>query len=468
MAAQAQPEPAVPQPPADDFVFDLAELEGGPPENIAAIPVAEAAGESPPAQDKIAEAQDALEPAEALDEQVKVIGSLRIGIPLYNVYLNEADEWSRRLATEVAEWALELNQPLPDSTVGLAHALAGSSATVGFNTLSDIARALENTMMQTQFLAYGTARHGKAFTDAAEEIRRLLHQFAAGFLKEPDPSIIENLLALKQIEIPRRADTREDELSSEFADFDLDLPLNRALTRSRLRWMRELRRRLHRPPRTRLGPYLLKSPNRPSLRHQPAKREGSSADEADIDLVDAIDPDLFPIFEEEAAELMPQLGGALRQWTARPDNRSAREEVLRALHTLKGSARLAGALRLGEMAHRMESEVEYLGSGVPAVADLEALLQRFDGMQANWDALRASGGVALAAPQADAAVAPEGFAAGAAVPPGIDSAAVLPFAHKEAEPTRALLARPATTVLARSARPPTRRCACARSCWTGW
>ena len=33
--------------------------------------------------------------------------TLRIGIALYNVYLNEADEWSRRLQTEIGEWALE-------------------------------------------------------------------------------------------------------------------------------------------------------------------------------------------------------------------------------------------------------------------------------------------------------------------------------------------------------------------------
>ena len=78
----------------------------------------------------------------ALDEQVKVIGALRIDIPLYNVYLNEADEWSRRLVTEVAEWAIELHHPVGDSTVALAHSLAGSSATVGFEALSTIARAL--------------------------------------------------------------------------------------------------------------------------------------------------------------------------------------------------------------------------------------------------------------------------------------------------------------------------------------
>src|SRR5207244_12535769 len=117
------------------------------------------------------------------DEQVKVIGTLRIGIPLYNVYLNEADEWSRRLATELAEWALELHQPVPDSPVGLAHALSGSSATVGFHGLSEIARALENALEHTQRLAWATPQHGRAFTKAAEAGRSLLHPFASGFLK---------------------------------------------------------------------------------------------------------------------------------------------------------------------------------------------------------------------------------------------------------------------------------------------
>ena len=86
---------------------------------------------------------------------------------------------------------------------------------------------------------------------------------------------------------------------------------------------------------------------------------GSDVDD-DIDAIDVIDPDLFPIFEEEAAELLPQLGGALRQWASRPDNLGARNEVLRALHTLKGSSRLAGAMRLGEMSHRLESAIEQL------------------------------------------------------------------------------------------------------------
>ena len=132
------------------------------------------------------------------DEQIKFIGTLRIGIPLYNVYLNEADEWSRRLVTEVSEWAMERHHPVSDSTVALAHSLAGSSATVGFVALSETARALEHALQQSRaHHGNGAATYGQLFVDAAEDIRRLLHQFAAGFLKEADAGVLERL---KQLE----------------------------------------------------------------------------------------------------------------------------------------------------------------------------------------------------------------------------------------------------------------------------
>lgn len=100
-------------------------------------------------------------PADTADEQVKVIGTLRIGIPLYNVFLNEADEWSRRLLTELNEWSLELHNPVPDSAIALAHSLGGSSATVGFSALSEIARALEQAMQHVQLHGQGLAEHAQ-------------------------------------------------------------------------------------------------------------------------------------------------------------------------------------------------------------------------------------------------------------------------------------------------------------------
>ena len=129
----------------------------------------------------------------ASDEHVKVVGPLRIGIPLFNIYLNEADELSRRLTTEVAEWAMELHRPVGEVPIALAHSLAGSSATVGFTDLSHLARSLEHALARTQVIGHGTDEEARLFVHAAEEIRRLLHQFAAGFLLQPSPELLVRL-----------------------------------------------------------------------------------------------------------------------------------------------------------------------------------------------------------------------------------------------------------------------------------
>jgi chemosensory pili system protein ChpA (sensor histidine kinase/response regulator) len=442
------------------FVIDLSELASPEPVPAApadaVVPVSATAGlelaEAPPI-DFDGEDEDNVSAADEDDEQVKVIGTLRIGIPLYNVYLNEADEWSRRLATEVAEWALELNRPVLDSTVGLAHALAGSSATVGFHALSDIARTLEGALQKTQSLAYGTPEHGQAFNGAAEEIRRLLHQFAAGFLKEADDRVLAALVALGDIEVPRRADPAEDA----YGDLDPDAvrepqpdwesrPAAATGPESVASGAAEESTPAEAPQRATLVSVALSLP--PMAGEAARSIQADEEAQEDIDIADAIDPDLFPIFEEEAQELMPRLGGALRQWLARPDNRSARDEVLRALHTLKGSARLAGALRLGEMAHRMESAIESLGADRDfAVADIDPLLQLFDGLQANFDRVRAAAASPAAAQGGEAAMgaAVDADAMRESLSPGPETQAPTGAAGA---PARSLLAKPAVTILA--------------------
>jgi chemosensory pili system protein ChpA (sensor histidine kinase/response regulator) len=354
--------------------------------------------------------QDLAPPVSELveEEQTKVIGSLRIGIPLYNVYLNEADEWSRRLLNQLSEWSLEVHRPVPSEAEALAHSLAGSSATVGFSSLSDMARALEHALQHMAGQQGGTPQQGRVFKEAAEDIRRLLHQFAAGFLKEPNPFILEELRALEfgdavsasqEVETPVQPQEPEANLAAQvveevqpeahsieaFAEPDFSESPHEAVSDTTM------------PVEAiELAPVLAPAP----VEAGPAEVlpvaeifaqrafEGQTSETDDIDLVDVLDPDLFPIFEEEAGELLPQLGGALRQWSARPENVTARGEVLRALHTLKGSARLAGALQLGEMAHRMESEIEAIGSGDIHGEDVAPLMARLDAIEGKFEALR--------------------------------------------------------------------------------
>jgi chemosensory pili system protein ChpA (sensor histidine kinase/response regulator) len=448
--AGPQPAPAEPIEIAGIDFDSLAAVSGAAP--LAAVPSAE-----PAPVEALADA------AAQRDEQVKVIGHLRIGIPLYNVYLNEADEWSRRLQTEISEWTLQMDQPVPDTTVGWAHALGGSSATVGFSALSAIARKLENALQHQQTLAHGTPAHAEAFTRAADEVRRLLHQFAAGFLKDADPRVVEGLKALRDLDIPPRSEPSDSVSPGALADIDFGAVKAPAPVAAKPAAAPAIEPRPAAQPPQPAVPLaqpavLAVAPTRAVTAPVEAGEE-----EKDIDVVDAIDPDLFPIFEEEGAELMPSLGSALRQWHARPDHRDPRDQVLRALHTLKGSARLAGALVLGELAHRMESEVEYLGSEGIAAADIEALLQRFDNMQARFDTLRATGGFAPTEPQPLQAEAPpmspaeieasafmpmeEAPAAQPAVPEPVQAKAPAADAPKVVAPQLRTVAMPAQTAL---------------------
>ena len=74
-------------------------------------------------------------------------------------------------------------------------------------------------------------------------------------------------------------------------------------------------------------------------------------------MADDVDHDLLPIFLEEAKEIVPQVGDSLRRWRGAPINHAPVTELARHLHTLKGSARMAGLMRLGELAHVIESRI---------------------------------------------------------------------------------------------------------------
>jgi chemosensory pili system protein ChpA (sensor histidine kinase/response regulator) len=266
-----------------------------------------------------------------LDDAVKVIGPLCIDLELYNVFLNEADEWSRRLGNGLSEWGVSPTATLEPQWSALAHSLAGGAGTVGHAGLAQLARALEHALDRAMALqADGQAllpEDAASLLRAAEEARTLLHQFAAGFLKEPLPATLEALAAAAQVGVPVAPDTSPPD-----ADHAASVPAE--------------------------------------------------------PMVDTLDRDLFVVFEDEAGELLPRLGAALRQWVARPDNTGARAEVLRNLHTLKGSARLAGALRLGELVHELESAVLKLPETPDSADTVRPLLGALDELVDRFDALR--------------------------------------------------------------------------------
>jgi len=290
-----------------------------------------------------AEAIEPIEPEEAepeSDEGVKLIGPLRISITLFNIFLNEADELSRRLCTELSEWALDLASGLPASCEPLAHALAGNAGTVGFDELSALARALEHALERAAQVRQLGADEARLFNDAAEEIRRLLHQFAAGFLKSVEGDLTARLQAY-QPPPEDVAESRPSELPDDALSEPQALPIPRA------------------------------------------------ADDFEVGLPDQIDDELFPIFEEEAPDLLRDLQAGLRDWMAHPGDVGRAGACMRALHTFKGGARLTGAMRLGEAAHLLESAIEaLLHQGQAEAAEVRSLQDQGDALEQAFDTLK--------------------------------------------------------------------------------
>jgi len=348
-------------------------------------------------------------------ENYKVVGSLRIGLGLFNIFLNEADEQSRRLCTALAEWSLELPRPVGEEAVALAHSLAGNSATVGHGELSALARRLEHALEVSQSRVV-TADEVQLYGDVGEEIRRLLHQFAAGFLQPVVPALLARLDALEASASSQAAQALHDEhlqhlreveaadaaaadpvaeleahafvdeaiaapevIESGVAEIDAhefaqleaaaDAAAAAALVPAEPH-PEPLAAPVDAPadhasiPESGLGAVRF-SVLDDSVRIDTGERHEVAAPESDtsgfaqdLDAHDAIDPELFEIFSEEAAELLPTLAAHLRAWEEAPEMQAEAFGALRALHTLKGSARLAGAMRLGELAHRLESAFE--------------------------------------------------------------------------------------------------------------
>ncbi|MHB8697997.1 MAG: Hpt domain-containing protein [Sulfuricaulis sp.] len=80
-------------------------------------------------------------------------------------------------------------------------------------------------------------------------------------------------------------------------------------------------------------------------------------------VADQIDPELLEIFQEEASDILNSIEEALSRWKTRPDDRALVQDLKRSLHTLKGGARMAGAMSIGDLSHNTETLLKNIEDG---------------------------------------------------------------------------------------------------------
>ena len=257
------------------------------------------------------------------------IGPLSLTPMLFDTYVGEARGHVAALQEEFAGLDGMPSEPL----IRAAHTLAGISATVGVTPVHTLVSALEDALTR-----YAKAAQSISFEDrtviarAIGAVDGMIGAVAGRRMPASDEGLEATLNALAPSEETGDAESLMELLPPE--TIVVDAPPSAA------------------PPET-------PSPNtfvEPAVEAPTA----GMVEELEFTLIDdEIDPQLLPIFLEESADLMQGLGSALRDWRQNPADKSAGEQLQRQLHTLKGSARMAGAMTLGELLHAMETRAEH-------------------------------------------------------------------------------------------------------------
>jgi chemosensory pili system protein ChpA (sensor histidine kinase/response regulator) len=151
------------------------------------------------------------------------------------------------------------------------------------------------------------------------------------------------------------------------------------------------------------------------------------------DVITDFDPDIASIFTDEAVELIDAAQGALAQWNENRSSVDGLDALKRPLHTLKGGARMAGLMPMGDLSHELETLFMQIDSGVVAPDDrafglaqtaLDELARMRESVNAGRGATTARGLIAriqalanpASAPAAPVVVAPAAKPAAATVP----------------------------------------------------
>lgn len=318
-------------------------------------------------------------PVPSIDDNVKCIGDLEISVPLFNIYLAETDDLVRLLAQDFSEWRHEPERPVNVQAVNAAHSLAGSSATVGLNSLHELAHALEMVLhlvmrrpvplMQYEF---------DTLQQTVERLKLMLQRFALGEMPKYNIEYARLLQSMRQ--------AIELRLSQGMLSQTVErTPIPEELEQ-KTAGILEAQEKATLPD----SPTLVLESSSPvaASDRAVASHGGTAADKMQVP-ADELDSDLLPIFFEEGRDILPQIGSDLRSWQKNPPDRMIPQSLLRQLHTLKGSSRMAGAMALGQHLHDMEARVEaqmHLSS--TAAVALDDLLARYDKAVQMFDQLQ--------------------------------------------------------------------------------
>ncbi|HSD38112.1 MAG TPA: Hpt domain-containing protein [Rhodocyclaceae bacterium] len=317
---------------------------------------------SPEAEEASVQAETAEASDSAPDSEITV-GNNVLSQGLYDLYLGES---AQHLATLRTDQHLIDTNPLhvPSmEAVRASHTLAGISGTARFESVHSLAKALEHAQNRLHESQTPPDPSQAALFDATlNRLEAMQTEIVRQELPLPSPELSEQLNNLRPFIQTGPAVDLEPvaEPESVFTEDSYDPP--------------------------------------PTPQHDELNLSG---------IHDELDEQLLPIFFEEADELMAEIGNTIRQLRTEPANPDPRNALARLMHTLKGSARMAGAMRVGQYVHVLEGRLEETGSQGPSAVLVDELENGFDQVGNLLEILRNPQPVAAPAPAEDEDYAPQ-------------------------------------------------------------
>jgi chemosensory pili system protein ChpA (sensor histidine kinase/response regulator) len=334
----AQETPEAIEPGSEEAPLEAANEEV-PPDSIIepepTISTAElATPDMPPAEAEAAGQPVLASVTEAEPEESEIsVGSVSLPLALYKIFINESGQHLATLQHHFELLSKHPDAPVQHDFMRAAHTLCGISRTVGFPVIADLGFPLELWLQDLlQHPAPVTDKQHKVMGDAITALHKMIDTIRGN--KEPKPAkqLIRSLQAMlkksQTARIPAPPVAVDEPLVA-------PVPVTEAVQIA--------------PP----SAPVRHEPVPPSIPQTAAAKTGPERRA----IRDDIDADLLPIFLEEAEDLFPLVGTELRAWRSNASDSQASNNLQRALHTIKGSARMAGAMRLGELTHNMEAQV---------------------------------------------------------------------------------------------------------------
>ena len=322
--------------------------------------------EAPPLLEEAIPQGDPVEQVEtpAADDTI-ALGDLIVSRSLYDMYVGEARGHLAVLRLDLNSLKLTPQVP-PEEMVRAAHTLAGISGTVGIDPVNRLALSLEHALLR---LARGSQSCNSGQIGLLGTAISTLDAMIASVAEQNVPHGADGL-AVELDEVARATQPAALELSV-VSPVELEPALTEvAPALGAPVEMPEAEEAIQQAP-VKAIPFVeeasakLVSESEAPLSERasavfalPEETAETAEERRKLRLRDDLDEQLLPIFLEEAVDLINEVGVELRNWHESPQNMETAGALARLLHTLKGSARMAGAMGMGELVHSMETRLE--------------------------------------------------------------------------------------------------------------